>query len=231
MIYFVKKTACTALAAMLALTLFGCGKKNGPVVPTVDPTEQITLPTAPAKEETIPETNPAELIEHLSKVMVAGELYTLDHYPNLKSVDLSGSTCYDAIVDFAAKRPQLDVTYTVSVGATSLFNKDTSATLQPDSFDFDTLLENLQYLPNLVSLSLEDIQLDMTQVNAIADAYPNLELEYTVHLFGNDLPSGTTELDLSYMDSSRVSEAIPKLGLLTKLESVTLSNSLRLSSI
>ena len=231
MIYFVKKTACTALAAMLALTLFGCGKKNGPVVPTVDPTEQITLPTAPAKEETIPETNPAELIEHLSKVMVAGELYTLDHYPNLKSVDLSGSTCYDAIVDFAAKRPQLDVTYTVSVGATSLFNKDTSATLQPDSFDFDTLLENLQYLPNLVSLSLEDIQLDMTQVNAIADAYPNLELEYTVHLFGNDLPSGTTELDLSYMDSSRVSEAIPKLGLLTKLESVTLSNSLRLEDV
>jgi len=231
MIHFTKKIACVACAALISLGLFGCGKNDSAAKPVPDPTEKIILPTAPAAEETVPETNPDALVEHLSVVMVAGELYTLDHYPNLKSVDLSGSTCYDAIVDFAAKRPHLDVTYTVSVGTSSIFNKDVAATLQPGSFDFETLLENLKYLPNLTSLSLPDIQLDVSQVNALLDAYPALELDYTVDLFGNSFASSTTELDLSYMESSRISEALSRLGLLTKLESVTLSNTLSLEDV
>lgn len=226
-----KKTACAVCAAAIASGLIGCGKEKTPVLPTIDPTEQITLPTAPIAEETIPETTPAELVEHLSVVMAAGELYTLDYYPNLKSVDLSGSTCYDAILDFASKRPHLDVTYAVSLGSASVFSQDTAATLQPGSFDYDILMENLTYLPNLVTLSLPDVRLNTAQVEALLTAYPNLTLEYTVDLFGNDFASSTTELDLSYMEASMVDEAIPKLGLLTNLETVTLSNNLSLEDV
>ena len=231
MTLFYKKTACAACAAILALGLFGCGNKKASALPTIDPNEQITLPTAPAEEETVPETNPAEQVEHMTAIMAAGELYTLDHYPNLKSVDLSGSTCYDAIVDFAAKRPHLQVTYTVDFGGSSVFSEDTSATLNPNGFTYEALLENLQYLPKLTSVSLPDIQLDTTQINTIVETYPDLQLDYSVYLFGNDYGSDTTYLDLSQMSSSQVSDVIPKLGLLTKLEEVTLSNSLSLENV
>lgn len=233
MTLFLKKTACILGAAALCLTLFGCGSQKAvPTQPQQIPTEQITLPTAPPVEETQPtETDPAELVEHLSMVMAAGELYTLEHYPNLKSADLSGSTCYDAILDFMAKHPELDITYTVDLGSTAVFSKDTSVSLQPGSFDYDLLLENLVFLPNLTTISLPGIQLDTQQVSAILERYPNLTLEYTVDLFGNTFDISTTELDLSYMNSSMVDEAIPKLGLLTNLESATLSNGLSLEDV
>lgn len=232
MTLLLKKSACIACAAVLSLGLFGCGKAKQPAtVPTVDPTEQITLPTAPIVQETVPETTSVESVEHLSAVLTAGELYKLEHYPNLKSADLSGSTCYDAILNFMAKHPELDITYTVEVGSTSVFSKDTSVSLEPGSFDFALLLENLQFLPNLTSISLPDIRLDTAQVETLLEKYPELKLEYTVDLFGNTFDISTTELDLSYMDVSMVDEAIPKLGLLTNLEAVTLSNNLSLEDV
>ena len=229
---FFKRSACAVCSAILALSLAGCAGKKSPAQSVQIPAQQAAQPTAAPVEETTPvETTTIEQVEHLSVVMEAGELYTLNHYPNLKSVDLSGSTCYEAIVDFMAKRPDLDITYTVSLGASSIFNKDTTATLQPGSFDYDALLTNLQYLPNLTAISLPDIQLNTQQVSGILEAYPALSLEYTVDLFGNSLSSDTTSLDLSYMDSSSVEEALPKLGLLTNLETVQLSSGLSLEDV
>ena len=233
MISFPKQTAVLVCAAVLTLGLCGCaGQQTGATESVPVSTEIITLPTAPVVEETLPaETDPAELVESLQVVMAAGELYTLDHYPNLKSVDLSGSTCYDAILDFMTKHPNLEVTYTVPLGTTEISNKDASATLPAGTYDCQILLDNLQFLPGLTSLSLPGIHLNAEEVGAILEAYPQIALEYTVELFGNTLDSTITELDLSYMESSQVAEALPGLGLLTNLTNVTLSNSLSMEDV
>ena len=225
---FWKRSACIACAAAAALALNGCGKSTE-TVPTAE--EIITLPTAPAAEDTVPTTNPMELVEELTVEMEAGEVYTLDQYPNLKSVDFGSSTCYDTIRHYIDTHPQVEVTYAVSLGGTSVSSKAAGVTLEPGSFDYDLLLENLQYLPNLSTISLPDIRLNAEQVSTLREAYPQVNLDYTVELLGSTYGSDTTQLDLSYLDSSRVEEVLPKLGLLTNLTWVELSNSLSMTDV
>ncbi len=226
---FWKRPACFVCAAMAVLAFSGCSK--GTETPSTDHTERITLPTAPVAETTVPTVNPLELVEELTVVMEAGELYTLDHYPNLKAVDFSTSTCYDAIVHFMETHPQVEVSYTVDLGGSSVSNRTASLILEPDSFDYGMLLENLQYLPELTLISLPDISLTAQQVREIRDAYPQITLDYTVELFGSTYSVDTTELNLSYMESSQVDEAVQKLGLLINLTSVSLSNSLSMEDV
>ena len=174
-----KKTTLLLCITILVSALTGCfgSKAEETTPPTLEP---IVLPTAPAETEAT--VSPERLEEHLSLVLQAGELYTLDYYPNLKTVDLSGSTCYSAIVDFASKRPHLDITYSVSVGATDISSKAPSAALKCGAFDYDLLMENLKYLPDLTGLTLVDMDLTTDQLSALREAYPDLVLDYTVEL-------------------------------------------------
>lgn len=226
---FYKKIALVCCAAVMLLCSGCAGSEPAQTVAT-EPVI-ITLPPAPTEEETVPQTDPREEVEHLSAVLQAGEIYTLDYYPNLKSVDLSGSPCYDTILHYMEKHPEVDVTYTVSFGEAQVSNKDTAATLAGGTYDGALLLENLQYLPDLTSLTLQNPALTAQEVEALDAAYPELSLNYTVELLGNSYDAGTTQLDLSAMSSSQVEEVLPRLGLLTGLESVKLSNSLSFADV
>ncbi len=229
MIPFFKKFTLTLCLTAAVFSFSACGGSK-PEETTVPPTlEPIVLPTAP--KETEATVAPERLEEHLSAVLKAGELYTLDYYPNLKTVDLSGSTCYSAIVDFASKRPHLDFTYSVSMGATDISSKASSVSLKCGSFDYELLMENLQYLPNLTSLTLVDMDLTVAQLDALREAYPDLALDYTVELFGSNFSVDTTQLDLSAMNSAGVEEACEKLGKMSNLTEVTLGSSLTFEDV
>ena len=228
MIPFFKKTTLIFCFAALFLSLSGCFGSNTEetTTPTLEP---IVLPTAPAETEAT--VAPERLEEHLSVVMDAGDLYTLDYYPNLKTVDLSGSTCYSAMMDFASKRPHLDITYSVSVGATDISSKVTSTSLKCGLFDYDLLMENLQYLPNLTSLTLVDMDLTAPQLTALREAYPDISLDYSVELFSASYGVDTTTIDLSSMGSSGIEEACQKLAVMNNLTDVTLSSSLSFEDV
>lgn len=225
---FYKKITVVCIAA--ALLLCGCyGGNPEETIETEPPV--ITLPPAPTEEETVPQTDPREEVEHLSAVMQAGEVYTLEYYPNLKSVDLSGSPCYDTILSYMEKHPEVDVTYTVSFGESSIGNKETAATLADGTYDPALLLENLQYLPALTSLTLQNPQMTAQQAAALEETYPLLQLNFTVELLGNSYDTATTHLDLSGMGSAQVDTVVSRLGLLTGLQTVTLSNSLSFADV
>lgn len=220
-----KKILCL-LCAALCLTLFGCGKQESPAVP--DMTEIITLP---APTETEEPTNPKEEIETLTVVLSAGEIYTLNQYPNLKSVDLSGSTCYPTILEYIQEHPQVDVTYSVDLGGTAVSSKASTVALEPGSFSYDALMENLQYLPELTAISFPSVNLTPEQIDGILAAYPDLSLDYSISLFGNPISLEINQLDLSYLTDSQVDEACEKLGMLTNLTDVILGGSLSMESV
>ena len=218
-----KKTACAGLILSVVLLLSGCGKTPAETTPaTLAP---IVLPTAPVVQET-EATNPKEDIRELTVVMDAGDLYTLDHYPNLESVNLSGSTCYWAIWDFIETHPQLDVTFTVDLGGTAVDARAETATLKPGGYTFAALEENLQYLPNLTSLSLSQISMTTEEIHTLVSTYPNIAIDYTLELFGTTVSSDSAELDLTAMTSAQVEEACKKLSLLTSSPIAKLSSSL-----
>ncbi len=231
MISSFKKRTCAVCLLLSVLTLCGCSRRDPASETLPVSTERITLPTAPIVEETVPPTDPKDSVETLTAVLEAGELYTLAHYPNLKTADLTGSTCYEAIRDFSEKHPEIDIVFAVNVGQIEISTLETAVTLSPDSFDYPLLMENLQYLPNLASISLPDCRLDANQVNTLLDTYPQLTMDYTVDLLGTVLDNSITELDLTHMTSSQVEESLPKLGLLTNLTDVKLSNSLSMEDV
>ena len=222
------RITCAAAALVVLLSFAGCGKKQVPTQPVE--MEAVTLPK-PTVDTTPVETDPAELVEEITAVMSAGELYTLEHYPNLKRADLSGSTCYGAILEFMEKNPHIDVTFTVDMGGAMISNKETETVLSGGAFSYDALMEGLQYLPGLQAIRFPEISLDSAQIAAILETYPQLKLSYTVELLGGSYDADTQELDLSGMKSAQVSEAIPKLGLLTGLQNVTLSSGLSLEEV
>ena len=217
----------TLLLALL-LTLSACA--DGPVDTTQETWVPNTLPTAPLKEETV-ENDASLQVETLAVVLEAGELYTLDAYPNLKSVNLTGSTCYGAILDFMDSHPNLAVEFTVNVGGVGISVNSTAATLEASQFTGEALVANLQYLPKLTSLSLPGDSLTPEQIAAIREARPDLTMNYTISLLGEAYPSDTTELDLSHMGSDGVDEACAKLGLLPNLTKVTLNNGLSFDDV
>ncbi len=222
MIPFFKKFSCLLCAAGIALLFSGCGSHRPSTVPTAHPAQA---------ETTAPTTDPLLEVEDLAVVLSESELYTLSQYPNLKSLDLSGSTCYEAIQNYILLHPQITVTYTVDFGGTQVKNSETSVTLEPGSFSFDTLLADLKYLPDVTAISFPEIELTGEQIALLRETYPDIDLDYTVHLFGTTYSVEQTELDLSDMSSSQVDEAVQKLGLLPALAQVRLSDSLSMAEV
>ena len=220
MISSLKKAVYIMLTLSIPLLCFSGCMSAAVEVPTVPPaTEIIELPM-PTQTDAAPD--PFAGVESLSIVVTAEDIAQLEDYHDLKELDLTGSSCYDAIVQYIAAHPEVDVTYRVAVGSTGVSSKDTDITLNPSDFDFDLMLENLVYLPQLARIHFTDVTLTAEQVASLHKAYPQLELEYSVELLGKTYGLDTTELDLSSMKSGDVQAAAEKLGLLTNLTSVEL---------
>lgn len=136
------KKVCVLQVLVLALCLLftGCGKTEQP-----SPAPSEPEPTAQIHTE-----------ESLTAVLSAEELKALDSsYPNLKTLDLSGSDCYDAILEYIASHPDVQVTYTVSIyGGTEpvvLSNTADSVTLSDSSY-LEELAARAPLLPALKTI-------------------------------------------------------------------------------
>lgn len=221
-----KKMQCLLCAGAACVLLFGCGKKQTVTLP--DLTGIVTLPVP---TETQAPTNPNAGVEELTAVLTAGEIYTLEQYPDLKKADLSGSTCYDTILEYMDAHPGVEVIYTVDLGGTTVSNEAASVRLEAGKYTYEALLEGLKYLPNLTSVSISAVNLTAEQVETLRGTYPDIPLEYTVSLLGQDISTDTATLTLPLLTDEQVTEACGKLGVLTGLTDVTLSNDQSLEQV
>jgi len=195
---------------LLALTLCACDFVQKPTEPDYD---QFTNP--PATE------SPAS-VEELTLIVDENTISTLERYPNLKRVDLSGSTCYAAIESYMEAHPEVAVTYTVNLGGMDITAGTTGLILEPGSFHYITLINNLRYLPTVTSLSLPETDLTMEQIDALKAAYPRVEFDCSFQVGDLKLGIETTELDLSAFDPAQLDVLVEKLPLLVNLTRVEL---------
>lgn len=198
-------------AALLCLfLLFGCAPQEA----APPPTETTACPTEDTRDQ----------VEELAIVVTNFDISQLSYYSSLKTLDLSGSVCYPEIMEYCRMNPQVDVTYTVDLGGTAPDNRATSLELQKGSYQFESLLENLKYLPQVKSLSLPDVDLDREELTALEEAYPEISVSFTVVFQGVEYPGTTTELDLSHLTSDQVGSAANALGRMADLTFVQLMN-------
>ncbi len=161
-------------------------------------------------------------VKELTVVVDEQSIIKLNDYTRLEKVDLTGSTCYSRMASYAASHPEIQVIYTVAVGTGSISTQDADAVLTGGSYEFDKLVENLQYLPGLKTLKLQDCTLNPVQLDALRLAYPKVTFSCVVDINGVELGADTTELDLSAITPEQVDAVAVKLPLLTNLQKVEL---------
>ena len=206
--------AALIMILLLGFCLGGCDNKAPGIIPAVTEGSAVTT-------ENPTETTP-EQVEHLSMVVTEADFLSLENYPNLKTLDLTGSTCYAAIGRYIKFHPQVKVTYTVSLGGRALDPNIEELSLSQGEYSYDAVLENTQYLHNLKKLHLSHAEFSKEQLNTLQKTYPDLELTYSVMLFGREFPSDTETLDLSAIGREHVPEAARAIGLLPNLRLVEL---------
>lgn len=152
----------------------------------------------------------------------AEELAQLEQYPNLQTVDLRGSSCYDAIVQYVQTHPQVAVSYDVELGGTRYDNACPQLLLEDGVCTYDELLANLKYLPQLTQVQLPATTLGGEQLSMLTETYPDIAFDYTVVLLGQEYAADTTELDLSAADPSQIEQIAASAAALLQLTDVRL---------
>ena len=147
------------------------------------------------------------------------------YFPNLTQIDASACRDYAKLAQLAQVLPDCDVNYQIELGTMSADPEAQMLTLEAGSYDFDTMLANLIYLPNLQELYFPKAELTLEQQAALEEAYPEISISTTVMLLGKEYDGSTTVLDLSSMKSGDVDEVGTRLALLPNVSEVQLMSS------
>lgn len=176
-----------------------------------------------AREDPLPtEATEPPKIEKLTQVVTENNIGELENYPDLKEVNLCGSTCYDQILQYRQKHPQVKVTYTVALGSRAAVSGTKNLTLRTGEYDYDTLTENLAYLDSVEALSFPEAELTAGQIRELREKYPQIAIDYTVSLNGEPVGVDTQTLDLSWAAPEELGFVSQKLSLLPNLTQVEL---------
>ena len=187
----------TALAALLALLLCGCGQDQ-------------PEPTQPK-------------VERITMVVTEESLLELEqNYPELVEANFTGSECYDAIRAYAARNPQVRVQYLVRLGTMGADPESQVLELNPGDYDYEILRQNLRYLPRLQSVSFTQAALTPEQVDALSQAYPNIRFECGINFCGILCDTDPEALDVPGLEPEEVLASAQLLTRLPKLQNLEL---------
>lgn len=196
-----KRLWAAAAAVIIALALCGC-------------TEEARA----AKEE---EARKAA-IEETTVVVTEDTIGELEEYPNLKKVDVSGSTCYDAIERYMDAHPEVEVLYTVDVCGQKLRPEETEITLKDGDYTPEALSANLKYLHSLKSIFLSETSLDQAGLDSLQQALPGVEITWNMRIAGILCDENTEFLDLSAVGPEQVEAVAQELSRLPGLKEAEL---------
>ena len=117
-------------------------------------------------------------------------------FPNLKSVDASGCTDYEALLALRSSYPALDLTAFVTVGGKAVPMDAQRAVLRADT-PLEELLETLPFLPELYRVSFAGGAVSYETQDALAAAFPGISFRWDVELLGRTASSAAKELSFA----------------------------------
>lgn len=217
---------------VLLLGLTGCGElvpKSGQNVnlpPVTAPTGENseTISVLPEEWEVTTEPTDKLTVESLTMVVTEQTIRELEEYPNLKKLDVSGSTCYTALMVYIQNHPQVEVSYSVDLGSTWAAHWVEHMSLPADGATFGILRANLVYLHQLKTLHLPMTNLSYQEIQMLRSAYPQLEITYTVGFRDFEFGEETESVNLAGMTVGEITAVIGMLESLPKLSYVELMN-------
>ena len=209
------------LLLLCAVLFFACTDE-----PAVEPPAETALPRATEIAEVVSTPKPI-VFRHgaaytgeektLTLVIDADEFSLLDRFPALMALDLSGSTCYEAIEAYRQSHPDVSVRYTVPLG-------DQAVPIDAESIEVAQLSDPsaLARLPALQSLTVTG-PMSVEDAAALVAAAGERTLHYTVNVAGKTIASDTETLDLSAEPSASAASYLAAIPALPKLSKIVLS--------
>ena len=150
------------------------------------------------------------------------DLEMLAYFPQLRSIDATACHNYELLEQLVAACPNAEVIYGISLGTQTVDPDTTELTLSPEDFDYDQLMTNLAFLPQVSTIRFEETTLSLDQLTALADAYPNASVSYSVLMAGKTYEMDTAEVDLSAMTSEEISGILSQMAMLPGINTVEL---------
>ncbi len=198
---WILSAAVVAALALAMLLLSGCAAetKTAPAPetppPAADPTPVPTpVPTPEPTPVPTPEPTPEPIrVKTLRADATAEEILALaETCPELRYLNGTLSTQYAAMMELAERLPGCEVTYTVDLGGVGVGNHDESAVLDGASLTAGELIERLAWLPKLSRVDICPLKLPDADCIAVAEAYPEKDVVWTVHFGKWDVRTDAT---------------------------------------
>ena len=212
--YMKRKYILLALAMLLVLTLCGCKPEY------VDINDYV-----------IYEADAPRDVTRITTVVTADDIAQLEQYPALVRADLTGSTCYDELLEYRAAHPDVTVIYNVNVLGKE-YSLDT-VSINLSGMDPSKVNEVAKLLPHFSSLRYVELMkedgtcaLTPEQIKTLQAAVPSVPCHFTFELFGKQVSSSDTVIE--FVDTpiydSGLAEIEKAMALMPKLKTVKLDN-------
>ncbi len=144
------------------------------------------------------------------------------YFPKLQVIDAEDCDNYTTLEQLQQALPHVAVSYLIDLGGAVALPGDTELVLQADSFDYDALREGLLFLHRMESVTLRNMNLELTDYQALVEEFPEIAFSYTVDILGQEQPHTLQELDLSAVTEENAEYTAGQLALLPELTKVEL---------
>ena len=151
------------------------------------------------------------------------DMAMLGYFPQLETIDANACTDLDAVMALQAAVPQCRVEYTVPMGIMQL-DQDCMMLDLRDA-DASQLAAAIPYLPKLQSVRCTGRAPDGDAMAALAEAYPQVDFEWSFDFFGNAVTSNTEEVELNGVVLESLEELEQKLGWFNGLKKLVILGS------
>lgn len=206
------KIVIMLMLCVLCLAMVGCREKKAEPAATAAP--QVTV-----EEDT-------GLVQ---AVLQSDELAQLDAIENLKEADLRGSECFEEIYLWSKAHPDVIVRYDVKLpDGTVVDNRVSSLNLTAlTGAQVDEAIRCISCLPKVIKADLgsERSGFTLKDVKKLYDAFPNLKLDYTFTLYGQEVTTNDTLVNLYHVPvEDECAAAREAFAVMPKLESVDMDS-------
>lgn len=146
------------------------------------------------------------------------DLDTLSYFPELRAVNADGCRDYTMITALMERYPQLEVSYTVTIGGKTYPHTATELFLQ--DADIAELEQLLPFLPRMGYVSFDGTLPPAEALIALTERFPEIRFYWQVRVHGKLADVYTTQLDFSGFPMADTDELEKAVAYLPALEKV-----------
>ena len=154
------------------------------------------------------------------------EIPNFSLFDDLKAVDGSAASCYNALMALREAMPQTAVSWVVRIGADE-FPDDAEDIVIDVPTSYTQLSDLLPFLPDLERVDLRNAELTPENTaEQLAEEFPNVEFVHDVDVCGQQLSSDVTEISLPGASTEQLAELGAVGEQFTAVETIDLGNNL-----